>query len=101
MGVDEPLRIEVADLKRAVELLLDHVLTVEGSALELDHDMFWSIPAPALYEVHERPSELTIGQLSESWSNVTAMMAGDSPTLSYGLVWLADVLRAAGLTLVR
>jgi len=43
---------------------------------------------------------LTIGQLSESWSNVSAMMHGDSPTLSYGLVWLSDVLRAAGMKLV-
>jgi hypothetical protein len=98
--VGEPLRIEVADLKRAAQLLLDHVLTLDGTVLELDQDMFWSIPAPFVYEVHERPSELTIGQLSESWSNVSAMMHGDSPTLSYGLVWLSDVLRAAGMKLV-
>jgi hypothetical protein len=56
-----PLRIDVPDLKRAAQLLLDHASTVEGDVLELDQDMFWSIPAPALYDVHERPSELTIG----------------------------------------
>ena len=41
-------------------------------------------------------SEFTIGQVSESWENLRGMLEDRSKALGYGLVWLADVLRAIG-----
>jgi hypothetical protein len=58
--------------------------------------MFWAVPPPELYDVYERPSELRIGQLSESWEHVQETIERRESGLAYELVWLADVLRANG-----
>jgi hypothetical protein len=92
----EYLQIPVEDLRRAAELLLEHVRSAHGEMIEIEHDMFWAIPPDALYDVYEKPAELTIGQLTESWDNVSGMVREEQPPLSYGLVWLSDVLRAIG-----
>lgn len=64
-------------------------------------DHFWAIPAEQLYNVYASPQELTIGQLSESWANLTDLIGDGLPPNSYALVWLPDVLRAIGLEVVR
>ena len=97
--MSEPLRVSVEEVRQLALLLLRHVEESAGSTVELDKDMFWSVPSPELYNVYDTP-ELTVGQLSESWASLKAMGDGESPSLSYGLVWLADVLRAIGQELV-
>ncbi|WP_213453180.1 hypothetical protein [Rhizomonospora bruguierae] len=78
------------------ELLVAHVVKGAATDLPVSKDYFWSIPSSERYDVYNEPSELTIGQVSESWANLQGMLEDDSKTLGYGLVWLADVLRAIG-----
>jgi hypothetical protein len=94
--VSEPLRIPVDDLRRAAELLLDHIRPAEGDVIELEQDMFWAVPPDALYDVYQEPTELSVGQLTDSWGNVSKLVRGEASPLSYDLVWLSDVLRAIG-----
>ncbi len=95
----EPLKITLEEVRQIALLLLKHVEETAGATVELDKDMFWSVPSPELYDVYATP-ELTVGQLSESWASLQAMDSGEGPSVSYGLVWLADVLRAIGQELV-
>lgn len=100
-SVEETLRISVADLRRAAEVLLDHLQEVEGDVVEIPDRMFWAVPAEARYDVYEQPTELTIGQLSESLSRLASIVESDEDVLSFGLVWLADIARAIGEQTVR
>lgn len=92
--------VDLAALRAATAALLDHLSELEGGEIFLEHDMFWSISSPAIFNVYERPEDLSIGQLSESWDNVRRMV-DDDRLLAYGLVWLADVLRAIGIEVAR
>jgi hypothetical protein len=99
--VTQPVRIPVEDLRRAADILLDHLESTVGGVVELDRDMFWAVPPDALYDVYQEPGELTIGQLTESRDNIARVLEDQDSALSYGLVWLADVLRAVGHEVVR
>jgi hypothetical protein len=95
--MSEPVvRIPVDQLRRVFDLLIAHVAERSGTEFTVSNDYFWSIPAPERYDVYKQPSELTIGQVSESWGNISELPDDESKTLGYGLVWLAEVLHAIG-----
>ncbi|MEO6086701.1 MAG: hypothetical protein ABIQ18_26665 [Umezawaea sp.] len=89
------VEIPLADVRRACELLIAHVER-HGGSVTVEHDYFWSVPLESAYDVDAEPADLTIGQVTESWEHVRTMLDDESRTVGYGLVWLADVLRAVG-----
>jgi hypothetical protein len=95
--MSEPVvQLQVDELRRVFELLMAHITKSGDGRLATSRDYFWSIPAPDRYDVYKEPNEFTIGQVSEAWENLRGMLEGRSEALGYGLVWLADVLRAIG-----
>lgn len=97
----ESTKVPVRVLREAFELLLQHVEEVEGPQIQLDSDYFWSIPAERLYDVYHEPSALTVGQLTESLGHLERVINEPGTATSYGLVWLADLLRAVGQSVVK
>jgi hypothetical protein len=97
----ERLTVPIDELRLVCSRLLDHLASAEGNEVQLEKDFFWAIPPEQLYNVDASPQDLTIGQLSESWKNLTNILGDDSPTNAFALVWLADVLRAIGQEIVR
>ncbi|MEU8679632.1 hypothetical protein [Streptomyces sp. NPDC048560] len=92
---ESPLHIPVEKLREVLDVLLNHVAQ-DADHVTVEREAFWSIPADEVYDVYQEPKELTIGMVSESWRNLEAM-TGDNPrVVGYGLVWLAEVLRAIG-----
>ncbi len=97
--MNDPLEVDLGDLRTALDILIDHVVEVQGSTtVRLPHDYFWSVPSDELFNVLESPQNLTIGQLSESLVNLQLMRQDEERVISYGFVWAADVLRAVALT---
>lgn len=95
------LRVPIDLLRRVSALLFDHLETLEGNEVPLDKNYFWAVTPEQLYDVVNPPSDLTIGQLSECLANLEALEEQPQDAISYALVWLADVLRAAGHSVVR
>lgn len=93
---DYPTRFTTQELREAFDVLMRQVEERHGSTIEVDADYFWSIPPDEIYNVYDQPSELTIGQLTESLDNIRSVAADPEHAISYALVWLGDVLRAAG-----
>jgi hypothetical protein len=92
--MNHDLTIQIPRLRRAFELIADHLAESEGTALSLGNDYFWAIPADELYNVYSRPTEMSIGQLSESWQHIEDVIDGKTDIVTYHLIWLSDVLRA-------
>lgn len=75
------------------ERLISHLEQTKGLSLTLHEDYFFSMPFPESYDVTSGPPAPTIGQLTESWANVQRRQ---DDTISFELVWLADVLKTLG-----
>jgi hypothetical protein len=93
---EQVIRVPVEQLRQVFELLVHHVAQRSGADLVTSKDYFWSLPPSSRYDVYSEPSEFTVGQVSEAWGNLQELLADESKVLGYGLVWLADVLRAIG-----
>lgn len=87
----------VSVLRQVFELLLQRIEEIDGPDIEPHDDFFWSIPMNELYDDYHNPSELTIGQLSECLEHLEKMNEDPDRVISYGLVWLAEILLAVSL----
>ncbi|WP_129667612.1 hypothetical protein [Phytoactinopolyspora endophytica] len=96
----EPILIPVETLRRAAQVLLEHVARYEGEVVAIDKDYYWSIAPEQLYDVFNEPSGLTIGQLTECLENLDAIVADPTRATSHALTWLADLTRAIGHAVV-
>lgn len=99
--MDNQIVVSIDTLRRAASVLLDRLEADAGAAVALDKDMFWSIPAEQRSNVYAEPTEFTIGQLGESLENVSRIVEDPAAATSYALVWLADLLRAAGEAVIE
>lgn len=82
-------------LREVFEILLERA--ADGSqTVKIDGDYFWSVPPGVQADMHTGPPELTVGQYSECVDNLEAVVRDPESAVGYGLVWLADVLRAVG-----
>jgi len=86
--------MEVSELRRLFDRLLSQVESTHGDQVTLHENYFYSLPAPALYDVGENAPDPTMGQLTESGRLRRGSGAGDP--ITYELEWLGDVLRAVG-----
>ncbi|MCP4347870.1 MAG: hypothetical protein GY795_20395 [Desulfobacterales bacterium] len=42
------------------------------------------------------PSDCTLGQLSDDWSNLQKILNSENEPTGYALVWLASIMRTVG-----
>ena len=90
--------INIAELRQITELMLNHIEEVYGQTVELPVDYYWDIPDDKLYDINAEPQELNVGQLSEDWGFLMKMGEDSADPLTYGSVWIANILRAIGNT---
>lgn len=90
------MKVSTDELRRAVLALLRHLEENGQKEFEIDEDFYWDVPADKRYLPYEEPKGLTIGQLSDNWTEVTQITDGNREPVGYGLVWLAAVLRRVG-----
>jgi hypothetical protein len=90
------MRVTVAEIRSAMERLLSHLEETGQGEFVIEEDFYWSIPANALYDNHDQPSALTVGQLADDWSRLKAIADGSEEPIGYALVWAASVLRIVG-----
>lgn len=97
----EPVAVSVDSLRRAASTLLGHLEDVSGPTVSIRYDYFWSTPPEHRLDLTSPPAEFTIGQLTDCQENLKRISEDESRATSYALVWLADLLRAVGETVVE
>lgn len=90
------MKVSTDELRKSALLLLQHIEASGQTEFEIAEDFYWDIPSEQKYKPYEKPTELTMGQLSDDWIEVTRMTGGTRVPVAYGLVWLSAVLRRVG-----
>lgn len=90
------MRVTTAELRKALERVLEHLEENGCSEQAFDEDYYWWVPTESAYDAYEQPSQLTLGQLSDDWDRAKAIADGRAEPLGYALVWLSTILRYIG-----
>jgi len=90
------VQVTIATLRALAEKLLSHVESTGYSAVEIPEDYYWDVPADRRYNPYQKPEDLTLGQLSDQWSELEKILADKKAILNCDLVWLAAILRRVG-----
>ena len=90
------MQIATSELRQAMTKLLDHLDDAGRGKLTISKDYYWAIPADRQYDPYKKPTEFTLGQLSDDWLEVKKIVEGQSAPVGYALVWLAAIIRAIG-----
>lgn len=90
------MKLKVSELRAVAERLFTH-LEVEGhTEIEISEDYYWFICQEEVYDPSRDPKDLTIGQLSDDWRELSDILNGNSPPVGYSLVWLSSIIRIVG-----
>lgn len=97
LGGEVPLNITVSELRRAANVLFDHLEGSGQSEIALTEDYYWNIPGDRLYAPEAPPKEtLDLGQLTSDWEELLPVGRDHDPLPSHDLVQLAALLRFVG-----
>jgi hypothetical protein len=60
--------IRIAELRRIIDALLVHAEKTRGPELRLNHDYYWDISNPELYDTAKSPEVVKeVGSLGDDW----------------------------------
>lgn len=92
----KPMKLHLDELRKICKIVLDHYEDLGYEYLPLDCDYYWDVSSSDRYESYTKPSELDIGQLSDDWSELTALLKNPDSVITYHSVWLGAILQAIG-----
>lgn len=84
---------------RDLQLVIDQLLVSaarETQTIDIDVDFYWDVPVELRYDPYVKPEQMSLGQLSDDWSELQKIHEGDADAVPYALVWAAAVLRRVG-----
>jgi len=99
--MNDQISVPIETLRTALEILLSHLQEIEGPKVRLDRDYFWAISPDQAYDVYNDPNDFTVGQLSECLSNLEAIVADPTRATSFAFVWLGELVKAIGQSVVQ
>lgn len=90
------MKISVHELLEVVQILRDHLQATKPPEIEVEEDYYWQVPESERYDPYKKPGELTLGQLSDDWSELRKLLDRDRVPAGLDLIWLANILRRLG-----
>lgn len=90
------MTIEVESLRRAINVLLDHLEAGGKASIELGEDYYWNIDEAQLYDVAGNPVDLSIGSLCDDWESIQRVGNGATVPVVLLLLKVAPLLRYIG-----
>lgn len=92
--------VEIADLRRIVNRLLDHIEGSGRRSIVLNQTFYWDVPEEERYGVDSRPDELDVRSLHDDWDCIRFLLEdGEEPIVDQLsetatlLRYIADSLR--------
>ena len=88
--------VQLSDLRKVTSMLFDHLESADTNSFEFSEDYYWYISDDQRYDPHIKPSELSLGQLTDDWSELIQILNREKEPLGYAFVWLSAILRRLG-----
>lgn len=89
------MKIKTADLLSIIDILKSNIESnFEGSINIEKEDFYWEISEEELYDPTSSPEDMTLGQLTDDWSELLRLKEAESIPISYDLRRLAVILQA-------
>lgn len=89
-------KIQIEELRRAVNILLDHLRDGGIREVKLCQDYYWECDAERLYDVSNNPTDFSIGSLFDDLESVQKLASGQHEALVLLLLKVAPLLRYLG-----
>jgi hypothetical protein len=89
------MKYKIEQLRTISNIIFDHLLASNISCIELPQDYYWWISKEDLYDPINEPKDMSVGQLSDDWSELQKILESQN-VVGYSLVWLSAILRAIG-----
>jgi hypothetical protein len=90
------MEVSVNRLRAISDALFAHLERNGIKSVTITDDFYWDVPEDSRYSHYQEPTRHMVGQLSDDMNELNRMAEGTSPTVAYGFVWLAAVLRRLG-----
>lgn len=88
------MKIQKKEVLDVLTLLSKKVNENFGDEIILSsQDYYWQIGLDDMYDVHQEPKELMIGQISDDWSELKRLLVNADDAISYDLVRLGELLK--------
>lgn len=95
----ESVEIRIADIRRIVNRLLDHIEVDRGiTSVELSQNFYWTLPPEIRFDVSSDPVQFDTGSLVDDWGFVSSLLEEGSEPVSLQLTELAPILDFVGRT---
>lgn len=92
--------VEIADLRRIVNRLLDHIEGSGRRSITLNQAFYWDVPEEERYGIDNRPGDLDVRSLHDDWDCIRFLLEeGEEPIVDQLsetatlLRYIADSLR--------
>lgn len=89
----EPLAIDLDEIRAAVMGVLDACEEQLGRHVVVDLDYYWYLPVDSAFDMSRKPTEVTVGQLSDDLARMSAMRP-EALTAWHDLAHIIGLLRA-------
>ncbi len=91
-------KIEIEELRKAVNLLLCYLRDSGIRQVELGKDCYWELDAERLYDVTNDPTYFSIGILFDDWESIQKLASVQHEPVVLLLLKVAPLLRYLGDT---
>lgn len=86
------MQIELTFLEKIVNSIFLEMKQRGMGSIPLDGDFYWNIPSESLFDPHNEPNQLDIGQLAEDYEILRLAYAQDS-LVSHNLKNVSAIMR--------
>ncbi len=88
--------IDLEVLEAAFTRLITNLRKSGVDSVNTERDFYWVADQDCRYSPYDDPKKFTLGQLSDDYTEVSKIAAGEADPLPCGLVWLGELLRTVG-----
>jgi hypothetical protein len=87
------MQVKVDEIEKIITLVLSRLRQRVGNEVEINVDYYWDISTEQLYNPYEKPSDISLGQLSDDIAEINRLLNDDSE-ISYDLKRIGNILVA-------
>ena len=90
------MKININDVEKITLLLFSRLRDNIGVELDVENDFYWDITEKELYNPYVEPKDITLGQLSDDWAELSRTDFSEN-MIPYDLKRLASIIKALGI----